>query len=192
MLVFDGDTAKTVALYMGDMDQGQGGVNLTDHPRRLPGMAKVLKRLTLHNAKGQVISGIHQDQDMFISIEYQRLDGILPSHVGFVLYSQEGIRVTGFNTAMEHCVTDSRIPRAGSVTFRIPGNSLNPGLFVVSPAISALPNNLLDKVEYAISFEVQKSDIYGTGYILTSEDGFFPLRCTMDARSTEKDATICD
>ena len=188
-LIYDGDTAKTVALYMGSgVAQEQGEIDLTEHPRRLSGMANVLKRIRLYDADGQTVSAIHQDEDLYISIEYQQAKDPLPSHMGFVLYTQEGVRVSGFNTAMAHSLADWRVPAVGGVTFKIPRNSLNPGQFVVTPSISTLPNTLLDKVENAISFGVQQADIYRTGYILTTQDGIFPLRCTIEARSGKKNA----
>lgn len=187
LLAHDGNTIETVALYMNSgMAQENGTVDLTDHPRRLSGMAKVLKRISLLDVEGQTITCIHQDRDLFIRIEYQQTSEIRPSHVGFALYAQDGTRITGFNTAMGNCLADWRIPGSGIVTFRIPGKSLNPGQFILYPSIAALPNNLLDKVEGAISFSVEQSDIYGTGYVLTQEDGLFPLMSSFTVQPTNR------
>lgn len=185
-LVCDGNVQETVAFYMDShMTQWGGVVDLTNHSGRLPGMANVLKRICLLDVDGQVITGIHQNEDLFISIEYFKTAQSRPSHVGFALYTQDGARITGFNTAMVHSLATWTIPESGIVTFKIPGKSLNPGQFIVSPSISTRPNNLLDKVDGAISFKVEQADIYETGYVLSQDDGIFPLMSSFTVKATD-------
>jgi hypothetical protein len=67
------------------------------------------------------------------------------------------------------------IPAAGRVEFIIPARQLTPGSYVITVSLGTHQSILVDKIENCISFNIEKSDIYGTGYFLTKEDGVVAL-----------------
>ena len=93
----------------------------------------------------------------------------------------EGFRVGGFNTYMA-VRPPHRIPSKGLIRFIIPARQLNPGTYSLSLSLGSHQGFLEDKVEDCLSFVVHAADIYGTGYLLTTEDGVASLSvaCEVD------------
>jgi hypothetical protein len=46
-------------------------------------------------------------------------------------------------------------------------------------------HHLYDKIENAIEFKVEQNDVYGTGWLLTPEDGVSALKVDCHISSTE-------
>lgn len=86
----------------------------------------------------------------------------------------DGIRVGGFNTYMAY-PPPHKLPRSGKVTFVIAARQFTPGTYLITVSLGSHSGVLEDKVESAIGFNVHPADIYGTGYLLTREDGVAAL-----------------
>jgi lipopolysaccharide transport system ATP-binding protein len=152
-------------------------VDLSDHPRRLKHMRKVLRAISVLDSKGFPVSAIYQGEEFSLSVTYSQDGECRVSHLGFAVYSADGTRVGAYNTAMWKGLDRFRLPAAGTVIFKFASAEFNPGEYFVVPSAASLPNILIDKVDNAISFSIEPNDIYGTGYILTPQDGYVSLRC---------------
>ena len=149
-------------------------VDLAEHPHRLFGMRKVLQRLFIRNGEGLPTVNFSQFDDISIDIEYDSAASVSLAGAGFILYSQEGIRVGGGNTYMSF-MPPHRIPSRGKVTFTLPARQLTPGFYSLTVSLGSHQGALEDKVEHAAGFTITQADIYGTGYLLTKEDGVASL-----------------
>ncbi len=177
----DGVPADVVAAYLASAAvAGAGSVDLTDHPRRLRGMKRLLTRVNLADAGHGAATEFSQLDDIVLSLDYGTGGAVRLAGAGFIVYTDEGIRVGGGNTYMIQ-PPPFGIPPRGRVTFRIPARQFTPGAYLLTVSLGSHPGVLEDKIEHAIRFSVGPADIYGTGYLLTRQDGVMSLSFTAAA-----------
>jgi lipopolysaccharide transport system ATP-binding protein len=174
-VLYDGDIREAISQYL---SSGQTvdymTVDLSNHPNRLPGMKPILKRLSCKLSNNVSCIDFSQSDDIVLEVEYSVPDRINLAGAGFIINTVDGIRVGGFNTYMAH-PPPYKLQQSGKVIFLIPARQFTPGAYLVTVSVGSHPNVLEDKVEAAIGFTVHPSDIYGTGYLLTREDGVTAL-----------------
>jgi len=175
---YQGDTPTAINKYLGDGAE-KGGVDLRQHPNRLGGMNVALISARLTNKTGRDKDVFLSGEDWYLEIQYSCDNDVKLAGAGFIIETSTGMRVGGLNTYM--CTPPPhRIPSHGMVRFCLPNIWLGTGNYLVSISIGTHPNYLYDKVEHAIVFSVEKSDVYGTGYMLTPEDGVYALKGTYE------------
>ena len=83
-----------------------------------------------------------------------------------------------------------RIPSRGLIRFTIQVRQLNPGNYSLGISLGSHQGVLEDKVDDCLSFVVHATDIYGTGYLLTTDDGVASLSVAyeVDSDSPRSDA----
>lgn len=171
---FYGDTSTAVNVYLNQSVQ-KGRVKLRAHKNRLPGMTPILTGVSLLNSSGQPTDAFYQGDALYLIIQYDNNESTVIGAFGFVLQTATGIRVSGLNTWM--CRREKvRFSQKGCVSFEIPNLLLCPGDYLITISAAEPGNALIDKVENAIGFHVYQRDIYGTGYLLTEEDGVVALQ----------------
>jgi lipopolysaccharide transport system ATP-binding protein len=177
--LLDSTVIDTIALYLETFApiQTDAEVRLCDHPNRLSGMRRCLQAIRVLVQSGSTAKLLPQGEPFAIEIGYdatQYFDAL--AGAGIIIKDQRGFQVAGFNTYMAFPPPHS-IPARGRVSFNVNGPSLNPGRYLVTCSLGDHQSSLVDKVEDCALFEIQESDIYGTGYLLTSEDGVVALDC---------------
>jgi lipopolysaccharide transport system ATP-binding protein len=174
-MLYDGDVKEAIAQYLSSGQTfNQVEVDLSNHPQRLPNMKPILKSVSCSLPNRVSCTDFSQNDDIVLEVDYSTLDGINLAGAGFIINTIDGIRVGGFNTYMAQS-PPHRLPRSGKVIFTIPARQFTPGTYLVTLSLGSHPGVLEDKVEAAIGFTVHPSDIYGTGYLLTREDGVAAL-----------------
>ena len=177
---FDGDIREAISGYLASGETtNAASVHLENHPNRLGGMRPIMRRLCSRNADVAPATDFTQADEIVLELEYTAPDGCHLAGAGFILTTPEGTRVGGFNTYMA-APPPHHLPQAGKVTFRTAGGQLTPGSYYVTVSVGSHPGTLEDKVENALRFSVHPADIYGTGYLLTKEDGVAALSVTAD------------
>jgi len=175
ILCHDDTTGRVIDYYMSrDRESSELEVDLTDHPHRLKGMNKYLRRLEIRKLGGEPVSSFSQMDTVSLTLEYSSADKIQLAGAGFIITTQEGMRVGGGNTYMSF-MPPHRIPDSGKVVFTFAASQLTPGGYSVTVSLGTHQGTLADKVENAIDFSVYQADIYGTGYLLTKDDGVIAL-----------------
>jgi lipopolysaccharide transport system ATP-binding protein len=177
-LIADSGIAAAIDSYMSSLAAASAvSVDLGEHAGRLPGMRKLIRSVQLKR-DGSVAASADYSQDdvVVLEIEY-RSPEVRLAGAGMIVYSITGVRVGGFNTYMAFQPPHS-LPPAGRVTFRLPARGLTPGQYVITVSVGSHSGGLEDKIEGAIAFSVHPADIYGTGYLLSSEDGVAALQAT--------------
>lgn len=149
-------------------------VSLADHPNRLPGMNRYLKRLAIKNGNCEAASNFSQLDSVSVELEYETNNTVNLAGAGFIICTQEGVRVGGGNTYMSF-MPPHKIPSKGKVVFTFSAGQLTPGYYNITVSLGSHQAVLVDKVENAIGFSIYQADIYGTGYLLTKEDGVIAL-----------------
>ncbi len=175
----DSDPAEAVQIYLRNgptYTEGQE-TDLRDHLNRLPGMKKCLQSIRVLSLNGSPAYSLAQGDPFEIEVTYDasaHCDSL--AGAGFIVKSQSGAQVAGFNTYMSS-PPPHRIPARGSVRFKISGPPLNPGHYLLTCSLGDHQSHLVDKVEDCLSFEIRQFDLYGTGYLLTTQDGVVALNC---------------
>ncbi len=145
-------------------------VNIFDSPKRLPGMKKALKTVELRNKDGESTNSFCQDDDIYLYVSYDASGVADIAGCGYIIYSEDEVRVGGGNTYMAF-PPPHKLPRCAKIGFHIYPKQFTPGRYNFTVSIGSHQSILVDKVEHCISFTIEPSDIYGNGYILTKEDG---------------------
>ncbi len=173
--VFNGPVAETVSQYLlNGMLPSDLEIDLKEHPQRLGGMKKLLQNIYLKNGEGVSTANFSQLDIISINIKYNSGSVASLAGAGFIVYSQDGVRVGGGNTYMSF-MPPHHLPSKGKVTFNLPARQLTPGVYSLTVSLGSHQGSLEDKVEHVASFTVLQADIYGTGYLLTKEDGVMSL-----------------
>ena len=133
-----------------------------------------MRQVELFNGNEQKTSNFNQSDSIVIVITYdgEKVENI--SGAGFILYNSDEIRVGGGNTYMS-MEPPHKLPKKGKVQFVIQPKQLTPGQYFLTLSLGSHQSVLIDKIELCVSFLVEQNDIYGTGYLLTKEDGVCAL-----------------
>jgi lipopolysaccharide transport system ATP-binding protein len=173
------DTPLVITKYLEQLSSGfsDAVVETVTSPNRLPKMKSVIKKVTLQDQNGNYRTSFNQGDPILLSVYYdarEKCEGLAGS--GFILESFGGVRVGGFNTYMG-TQPPHRIPISGVVHFLIKDPILTPDHYYLTVSVGPHQNRLVDKIEKIIEFDVHTLDIYGTGYLLTQEDGVIAMKC---------------
>lgn len=174
-VMHQGPIADAVQSYLAaGLDPDSCEVDLSSHPNRPSGMKRMLKKVTLSDAKGFPTCEFSQIDTIKFQVAYDARHEASLAGAGFIIHTQDGIRVGGGNTYMAFA-PPHRIPGSGSVSFLVPARQLTPGAYCLTVSLGSHQGVLEDKVEHCIRFRIGQADIYGTGYLLTKEDGVAAL-----------------
>ena len=176
-LQFAGGAAETVNKYLSAAHiHNDSMADLSDHRNRLGGMKKILMRVSLKNSGNEFSNNFTQSENIRLEVDYDAAPaGVKIAGLGFIVTSDEGVRVGSFNTYMAY-KPPYELPQKGAVAFEIFNRQLNPGTYYVTVSIGSHPIVLEDKVESAVSFTIHQSDIYGTGYLLEKSNGVSTIK----------------
>ena len=184
---FDGGVRLAIENYVASgYTDNNTMISLSDHVNRLPGMSRILRTISLQNSADAPQRDFLQSDSIVIKIEYEASNGTALAGAGFIFRTIDGIRVGGFNTYMA-APPPHRIPTRGAISFELPARQITPGNYLLTVSIGSHQGVLVDKVEDCIAFSVAQSDIYGTGYLLTKEDGVAALTSSCRILTLEKE-----
>ena len=174
-IVYNGETTSAIQKYIGQNLDSNNEVYLWDHPRRLPGMKPALLSARLTSKNEHSCSNFNIDDQWQLEVTYKNNSNQSFIGIGFGIYTFAGIRVCGFNTCMaQH--PPYQIPAKGKVIFSLPSLNLCPGFYTITLSVGGNQQGYLyDKVEHVLKFKVEQNDVYGTGWILTPDDGVCAL-----------------
>jgi lipopolysaccharide transport system ATP-binding protein len=175
-----GSASTVVDSYLrGNSEANSFQVDLQQHENRLPGMVSALQFARISTLDATATDSFLQGDPVCLEITYDAsalCDAL--AGAGFILTSAQGARVGGYNTYMAF-PPPHQIPLKGKIRFTIDAPRLTPGVYFLTISLGTHQNHLLDKVENMLSFTVFPRDIYGTGYLLTPEDGVVAMDCTV-------------
>lgn len=175
-IVYEGTANDAVSVYLGSNSSAisDACVDLTNSQQRLPGMKPVIQEVQLLNQKGEQKTSFFQDEEILIKVKYDSSQYEDLAGMGFILYSDES-QVGGGNTYMAF-PPPHKLPQKGYVVFHLGSKQFIPRTYSVTVSVGPHQSKLLDKVDRCISFSIEPSDVYGTGYILSKDDGVSLMR----------------
>ena len=175
-IVYEGTANDAVSVYLDSNSSAisDACVDLSNSQRRLPGMKPVIQEVQLLNQKGEQKTSFFQDEEIIIKVKYDSSQYEDLAGMGFILYSDES-QVGGGNTYMAF-PPPHKLPQKGYVFFHLESKQFIPRTYSVTVSVGPHQSRLLDKVDRCISFSIEPSDVYGTGYILSKDDGVSLMR----------------
>ena len=178
-VVNDGHPDSVIRGYLEENTEGTRGlVKLSQHANRVAGSATYLRTGRVSNAHGHAIESIAQGDELVLEVSYDALECPIPlAGIGFNLIAANGVRVGGFNSYMAQ-EPPYGIPQRGTARFVLRAPILTPGAYWISVSMGTDPLTVVDRVDYALRLDVSPRDIYGTGHLLTHEDGLVALEAT--------------
>lgn len=169
---FSGDPRIAVGRYMAGIEStAHSTVDTITHRNRLPGMSPIIRKIETLSRDNLPERHFSQGTPIFISIDYDASYLDVPiAGIGVVIESATGLRVSSLATYF-YQDPPFRLPAKAKLSFELSEPRLNPGTYFLSVCVAQHQSALLDMIHSAVSIEVLASDIYGTGFLLSSEDG---------------------
>jgi lipopolysaccharide transport system ATP-binding protein len=178
-LVSAGFSGKVISNYLETVTEGAEKklADLHYHPNRLHKMDHVLQKVLVKSSQSELCDTFMQSDDILIEIHYDgsKIHESL-SGIGFILELTSGVKLGGYNTYMAYEPPHS-IPQVGKAQFVLQSPKLIEGRYFVTVSLGIHQHHLVDKVARAVYFDVLPDDIYGTGFLLTSNMGIVSLQC---------------
>lgn len=169
-----GSVDELVESYLNaDFNDEERSVDLSTHENRLPKMEPYLRQVSIEGAIGSDSgSTIPQGTPLVIRVRYSAPAEKEPiAGLGFIVETVGGVQVGGFNSYM--AAADTPPQNSGEATFTINSPLLSPGRYFLTVSIGSHQTRLIDKIERALCFTIEQSDVYRNGYSTHT-----PLGCT--------------
>ena len=170
-----GSTERVVAEYLLDGGKlGTGEVHLLSHPGRHRGSQIVLREIKLF-ADGLLSSSVRMGGTFKIVVSFKYDEGISNLRFGIAIENHLGQRLMNFSPS-DQCpdLLHGKV-HGGTITCEVPALSLTPGLYYITVILGNGVSDL-DRIDRAIQFTVEPSDVFGTAYASTPNQGFFYQR----------------
>jgi lipopolysaccharide transport system ATP-binding protein len=169
---FSGDPRIAVSRYLAGMESAADfALDAVTHRNRLPGMSPIITKIETLSRDNLPERHFSQGTPIIISIDYDASYLDLPiAGIGVLIESATGVRVSSLATYF-YQEPPFRLPAKAKIFLELSEPRLNPGTYFLSVCVAQHQQALLDMIQSAVSIEVLPSDIYGTGFLLSSEDG---------------------
>ncbi|MEX0937000.1 MAG: ABC transporter ATP-binding protein [Pirellulales bacterium] len=164
-LMGDGAISQVISQYLGMFESTGGSRDLTDatEGRRGTGDAR-FGEVELLSTRGEPVSSIFMGEGLTIRAQIHATRPIQAGFVAYNIYNDEGVRLFALNChVMQQLKFDLDGGRTASIECRIPKLNLSDGLYRISLDILDAHYRGVDQLEQAVSFEVLRGDVYGTG-----------------------------
>ena len=176
---FDGSINEGISRYLrSGLGQESGNVShLEVHPNRRKGMNAFLRKLEILDEIGNPCNRFRHGDKFRIRVEYDASVAYNTiAGCGIILRNISSMQVAAFNTYMLSQPPHT-LPARGVLEFLVKGPAFNPGSYYLTVSLGDHQSALIDKVEDCLSFDIEPADLYGTGYIVTAEDGVVAFDC---------------
>lgn len=168
-----GSAKSVVTSYIGEFYRGSiNSKNIFKDRKNLYADKIYIKEFKINNSRGLEANNFMMGESIKIFITLESFYEIKNGLVGVIFKSSTGQVLTSINTGM--LGMDSSNVKNYAI-LEIPRLPFNPGEYIIDLSISQATIARMDYIENAFLFSVTASDIYGTGYTLSQEYGFFYL-----------------
>jgi lipopolysaccharide transport system ATP-binding protein len=167
------DVIKAYCEEVASSAEQSHSVELADHPARRPGMAPILRRVSLVDPLGQPTTSVPLGGSLAIDLELAEFTG--ESDTTLMIHICD---MFGTSLAQAHSKIQSSIDLTGVSQARarcvIEDLRLVPGDYTLNLAVGDSGTNL-DRIDNAISFSVLPANIYNTGKVPRRKEGLVAL-----------------
>ncbi len=140
-------------------------------PNRLPGMRTVITGAACLQDDGSPAATFLQSDDVVLDLDYDAGDGLPLAGAGFIVYTTSGVRVGATTPTWPVRRRTGSRPR-GRCASRSPRRQFMPGSYCVTVSVGSHPGDARGQGgDPRSGSTIHPSDIYGTGYLLSPDDG---------------------
>ena len=173
---YSGETGEGVnSYYKIDSDICEGEVDLSVHPSRHPGALPLLKAIRLLDGSGTPKCRFVTGEKMMIEFTFDPVIPLANPQFGVGVEDSQGSRIFAVATYL----ANSQLPPLQEpcrVICHIEELILAPGRYILSLSAGDPYNTLMDRLECAVSFEVDHGNYFGNGRNVTAGLGKILVR----------------
>jgi lipopolysaccharide transport system ATP-binding protein len=156
-------------------------VNLNKHLGRIHSQEPALKKIWIVNSDGIKTRSLAMGSSLEVHIHFNCTRAIRNPGFGFGVEDKYGNRIFSLNNYMVPTRKNSlSLIHSGVFNLKIPSIPLMPGTYFVTPSLVEDQSEWVDCVKQAISFEVHPFDVFGSGKIPESTQGYIYLDGEVD------------
>jgi lipopolysaccharide transport system ATP-binding protein len=184
-MLTSGTVEEAIRQYNDAQTDQSGDIDVTNHPRRIPGAKPLIRSFRLLNGTGEPTSQIGMGDNVEFAVELQ-LRASDPSLVlGIHINNWLGQRVVTFHTRDQ--LTTQIDGERVLLRCKVPHLDLMPGPYHIVVAVysSRLGSDRIDPVA---RFDVLTRDVFGTGRVPPAGDGVFFSRAEWTASTSFREA----
>jgi lipopolysaccharide transport system ATP-binding protein len=173
-LVAQGSCSEVITHYLKQQDNEllqESIMNLQSHPGRQSDCQIILQRAEIFCAEERT-TNFMMGANLKIVVHFESSIKVTNPRFGIAIEDITGQRVVIFSPSQQAPTLFPESISQGTVICDIPSLPLLPGLYYIS-LIFANSVKDLDRIERAIQFSVESSDVFGTGYAPSSGHGIF-------------------
>ncbi len=167
-----GETGEVIGRYMEEGDRsGACASDLASHPNRRTGSETVLRGVRII-ADGNDSTTMRMGGALRIETSFERSSGIPNMRFGIAIESSVGQRLVSFSPSHQAPLLLCGSIERGTIVCEIPCLRLMPGIYYITLIIGSGTADL-DRIDQAVPFVVETSDVFRTGYAPESAHGVF-------------------
>ncbi len=176
-LYADGDSADVIEKYLVSM-AGTTAAKATGHfvyTNHHVGEANIIKELKLCNSSGEVTTAFRMGQPMTLEIALDNMSASPSDECTVVIFRATGEKVCTMNTRMNTEFVSAERGRREIATLTIPKLPLTSGDYWIDLGVYRLVHGYIQYITRAGQFHVHEDDVYGSGYVVRADQGYFYL-----------------
>jgi lipopolysaccharide transport system ATP-binding protein len=152
-------------------------VNLNKHSRRSHSQEPALKKIWIVNSNGVKTRSLSMGSSLEVYIYFRCTRAVRNPGFGFGVEDEYGNRIFSLNNYMIPTKNNSlEFIRSGFFCLKIPSIPLLPGKYFITPSLVENQSEWVDYIEQAISFEIHPFDVFGSGKIPESNQGYIYIK----------------
>jgi lipopolysaccharide transport system ATP-binding protein len=148
-----------------------GTVLLEQHHMRHKYRCAALRRVWLEDCEGVITTTFLMGTPFRVVVQFSGDDDVSNPGYGFGIEDEHGRRIFSFNNYMDRNTITLARARKGTATLIVDRLPLLPGTYYISLSIVESEREWVDRVDRAIQFTVEPSNVYGTGRIPERSQG---------------------
>ena len=167
------NSGKIIAKYLGagDSSAKNGATSLVTHPNRVPGSHSILSEIDL-SVDGASASTVRMGGELQIVIHFCHNELISNARVGISIEDYTGNRLAALSPSLQAPDLVKEPVQSGAFLCTIRKLRLVPGVYYLTLILGS-GSQELDRIERAIEFFVESSDVFNTGYAPQSSHGVY-------------------
>jgi lipopolysaccharide transport system ATP-binding protein len=167
----DAVTATYLVSSLSSSTSADGTVLLEQHDMRQKYRCAALRRVWLEDSEGVITTKFLMGKPLRVVVQFSGDADISNPGYGFGIEDEHGRRIFSFNNYMDRNTITLARARKGTATLIVDRLPLLPGIYYISLALVESEREWVDRVDRAIQFTVEPSNVYGTGRIPERSQG---------------------
>lgn len=138
--------------------------------KRTGATKQVIQKIWLENSRGEVVRSVFMGESFSLFFTFESKTNLNNVLFGFGIENSQGERISSLNNEISGDPIPTEISN-GKVCLRVESPNLMDGQYYVSVSVVTNQIEWADYIEQAFSFSVVSYDVYGSGKLISSNQG---------------------